>query len=252
MNPILPNHQSPVITDPREGSFYLIPSFVPPEFPSVLIFLLFTVFLVRYDQIHSAILKSFAKGIEICRFIIYQPFHFFTWAASSFTRKRRGTINRFLNQRDFSRRVQVVSQRNFLAACHHHPLRTLSRFDFSDAAPPFLAGAKLPSAKDFAQSNCPFASSSERKDLHAFNQALFSFHSSRRLQQVEGDGYCSGKSFQRAPTGSTHKIPSKQRWLETRPRPFPCSGSSRNGAIFSHCLSVNSLFNFLQSGSPPF
>lgn len=70
------------------------------------------------------------------------------------------------NQPDFvlGRRVQVVSQRKTLAVCHHHPLRTLSTFGCTHAVPPFLAGAKRPSAKVSAQSSWP---SNAR---HAFSQ----------------------------------------------------------------------------------
>jgi hypothetical protein len=140
-------------------------------------------------------------------------------------------------------RIQVVPQRNSFAACHHHPLRTLSTFGFSNAEPPFLAGAKLPSANVSVQSNCPFSSSSERNDLHAFNHIPFSSHSANRRQHVAGDGYPEGRSFQRAPLLRTHNIPSKQRRFEIRLRPFWGLHSSRNADIFSHCLSVSSVLN---------
>jgi hypothetical protein len=48
----------------------------------------------------------------------------------------------------------VLSQRKTLAVDHHHPLRTLAPFGFSDPSAPFLAGAKLPSQKDSLHCNC--------------------------------------------------------------------------------------------------
>jgi hypothetical protein len=52
-------------------------------------------------------------------------------------------------------RVQEVSQRNTFSVDHHHPLRPFAPLGFPDAGPPFLAGAKLPSANVSAQSSWP-------------------------------------------------------------------------------------------------
>lgn len=239
-------YQPSVVTDPRNGSFYF-PSFsISSEFSSILSFRFSTICFMRNNQVYSTLFKSFTKRIRICCFIINESLYCLWWPPSSSSGYRyiiKSTFNQFYFCR--GRPVQVVPHRNSLAACHHHPLRTLSTFGFSDAEPPFLAGEKLPSANVSAQSNCPFSSSSERKDLHAFNHAPLCSHSSRRRQHVEGEGYSEGKSFQRAPLRRTHKIPSKQRRSEIRLRPFRCLLFSRKGDIFSHCLSVNSVLNRL-------
>ena len=115
--------------------------------------------------------------------------------------------------------VQELSQRNTLAVDHHHPLRTLSTLGFSNARPPFFAGAKLPSAKTSDQSSKPCSSSSARNARQARIQAPCSSQSCSRRQQVEGDGNSSGRSFQRAPLRSTQRMPSKQGRLGSGLRP---------------------------------
>ena len=245
MNSIfIPHHQPSVISDPREGSFHFPSSPVTTKRPTILQFFLYPIRAVWRNQFNSTLLKSCSKFRRICSFVINKPLNSFHLIILTSLGNVR-FIKCIFNQGDFrrGRRVQVVPQRNSLAACHHHPLRTHSTFGLSDAEPPFLAEAKLPSANVSDQSNCPFSSSSDRNALQAISHASLSSHSCKRLQHVEGEGYCSGKSFQRAPLRRTHRIPSKQRRLETRRRPFICSGSIRNGAIISHCLSVNSLFN---------
>jgi hypothetical protein len=136
----------------------------------------------------------------------------------------------------------VVSERNTFAVDHHHPLRTLSAFGFSDAGAPFFAGAKDPSAKVSAQSSWPFSSSSPKKARHSSSQRSCSSQSRRRLQQVLGEGYSEGRSFQRAPLRSTQRIPSKTRRLSAGLRPpfRDRLNFGSNGSIFAHCASVSS------------
>jgi hypothetical protein len=57
---------------------------------------------------------------------------------------------------------------------------------------------------------------------------------------VLGDGYRSGKSFQRAPLRNTHKIPSKHgRFaMGLRPPNAAAFGSGNSAAIVAHCASV--------------
>jgi hypothetical protein len=135
----------------------------------------------------------------------------------------------------------VVSQRNTLAVDHHHPLRALAPFGWADAFAPFFAGAKLPSANASDQSIWPFASSSARNARQVSSQTSCSSHNLNRRQQVEGLGYCFGKSAQGAPVRSIQSIPSKTLRLSAQglpPRPdFWVLGS--NGSIFSHCACVS-------------
>jgi hypothetical protein len=138
-----------------------------------------------------------------------------------------------------------------LAVDHHHPLRALAAFGRPDAEPPFLAGAKLPSAKHSDQSNWPFSSNWPRKARQTSNQTPCSSQSRSRLQQVLGEGYFLGKSCQQAPVRSIQRIPSRTGRFSTGFRP-PLRdrlnlGSS--GSILAHCSSVNS---FRSAKATPF
>jgi hypothetical protein len=128
-----------------------------------------------------------------------------------------------------------------LAVDHHHPLRAFAPLGFADAVAPFLAGAKLPSTKLSLQSNWPRASSSARNWRHTSNHTSCASHNCKRRQQVLGLGYSGGRSRQRAPVLSTHKMPSNTRRLSAhgRPRPEDCGN---NGSIFFHCSSVKNGF----------
>jgi hypothetical protein len=245
---IISHYQPSVISYPRNCSFHFPSPFISSQGPSILCFLFSSIRAMWSYKLYPTLFQPLPQIIRICRLIINQSFHAFA-RATSFLARHGHFIQGLFYQRDFrrGRRVHVVPQRNSFAVCHHHPLRTLSAFGLSDAEPPFLAGAKLPSAKVSAHFSWPRSSSSARNALHARSHASRSSHSCSLRQQVDGDGYHGGKSFQRAPLRNTHNIPSKQRRFETRLRPFrsTVSGFSRNGAIFAHCLFVNSLLNRL-------
>jgi hypothetical protein len=74
------------------------------------------------------------------------------------------------------------------------------------------------------------------------SQTPCSSQSRRRRQQVLGEGYCRGRSFQRAPERSTQRMPSKQaRWpMGVRPPALPGLTRGSNGSIYFHCSSVSS------------
>ena len=242
------NYQSSIITYPGNGSFYFPSTTISSQLAAILRFRLLSVFSMRADKINPSFFQPFSQWIRICSFIINQTCNLFSRTPSTFTRYRY-LIKRCFYQLYFRRgcRVQVVPQRNSFAACHHHPLCTLSTFGFSNAEPPFLAGEKLPSANVSAQSSWPLLSNSERNARHASSQTSCSSHSTSLRQQVDADGYDSGRSFQRAPLRNTQRIPSNTRRLSIGGRP-PLRdlllGLGRSFDIFSHCASVNSDFFF--------
>jgi hypothetical protein len=136
----------------------------------------------------------------------------------------------------------VHSQRNTLAVCHHHKLRTLSAFGLTDACAPFFAGENVPSAKVSYQRKRRLMSSSARSARHAFSQTPSSSHRFNRRQQVLGEGNRLGRSFHRAPLRNTQRMPSNtgRLGIGVRPPLGESFGSDNNGAIFAHCRSVNS------------
>ena len=241
--PFVANDKSSEVCEPGDAAFYFPASFVTPKFATVLRGRLFTIDFVRTNQINTSFLESLAQRVRISRPIVDQTFGILPRPPFAGSWNRHAIQRRF-NQRDFvrGRRGKLNSQRNTLAACHHHPLCTFSAFGFSDAVPPFFAGAKLPSAKHSSQLMRPCSSSSPRNFRQIESQTSCSSQSRRRLQQVLGEGYCAGRSFHLAPLRSTQRMPSKQRRSSTRERPPFADGLilGSNASIFRHCLSVSS------------
>src|SRR2546428_147247 len=124
---------------------------------------------------------------------------------------------------------------------HPHPLRPLAPLGCSDSSAPFFAEAKLPSRNDSLQSSCSRSFNSLKNVRPLFSQTPCSSQSRSRRQQVEGCGYFSGKSCQRAPLRRIHKIPSSTRRFSIHGRPpLRCLGGlGSKGAIFFHCASVS-------------
>jgi hypothetical protein len=236
------NHQSPEVGDPCDASFHLPSTFVPAQLSSILRRRLLSIALVRTDQFDATPLESLTQRIGIGGFVVDQPLGVFAWPAT--TTRHRHPFQRGFDQRRFvrGRTGKLNSQRNTLAACHHHPLCTLSAFGLADAGTPFFAGAKPPSAKVSSQSRRPCSSSSPRNVRQMSSQTPCSSQSRSLRQQVLGEGYWAGRSFQRAPDRSTHKIPSKQLRLSLGGRPPDLERLilGNNGLIFFHCSSVSS------------
>ena len=138
------------------------------------------------------------------------------------------------------RRVQVNSQRSTRAIDHHHPLCALAAFGLADFSPPFLAGAKLPSAKHSSHRIFSASLRSARKARHMFRKTSPPSHSCRRRQQVVGLPYVLGNAAQGEPVEAIHKIPSKH--LRSSAGGHPLFGRfgrvGRCSRIRSHCVSV--------------
>lgn len=236
------DRQAAEVAQPSKRPFHFPASAIASQFATILCRWFFSAATVRTNQFNPTMTPTRTQRITIRSTIINQPF------GLVFGTSRPPARDLDLGQSGFDerhfvgrRRVEVGCQRNSLAACHHHPLCTLAAFCFSDAGPPFLAGAKLPSAKHSSQSNRWSASSSASRVRQAFNQTPASSHASNRRRQVEYEGYSRGRSCQRAPDRRTHKIPSKQGRLDTGLRP-PLEedlGRGSNGAILSHCSSLS-------------
>jgi hypothetical protein len=207
---IPPHNKTTIVAKPGESSFDFPASSVSSQRASILPRVLSSSFSVRTYQLNAFCFQPFPQRIRIGRLIINEARHLL-FRVPGMLPGNRDSIDHFLYQGHFCRRgrVQVVSQRNTFAVDHHHPLCSLSLLGWSDAEPPFLAGAKLPSAKHSDHSSICFLSSSPRNDRHAFNHTSCPSHSRNRRQHVVGEGNLSGRSFHRAPLRRTHKIPSK-------------------------------------------
>jgi hypothetical protein len=242
--PIVTNQKSAEVAEPREGSLDLPASSVSPQFPAILQSGFGAVGPMRADQVDTPLFQAISQRIGVGSLVVNQPRRFAAGSSGAISRDGDAT-QRFLDERDFvgGGRVQEFSKRNTLAVDHHHPLRALAAFGFSDALTPFFAGAKEPSAKVSCQSSLPAASSSPRKLRQIVSHKSLSSQSRRRRQQVLEEGKSFDKSFHLAPLRSTQRIPSKHARLSAGGRPPRRErlGSGRNGRIFSHCESVSSL-----------
>lgn len=130
-----------------------------------------------------------------------------------------------------------ASHRKTLAVRHHHPLCAFSLLGFSNASPPFLAGAKLPSMKHSCQSRRPCWSSWKMNARHRLSQTSSSSQSLKRLQQVVALGRCAGISLHLAPVFNTQRMPSNTSRSDERGLPNEF-GSGRSGSIRSQTASV--------------
>lgn len=216
-----------VIAKPSDRTLDLPAAFVASEGSSILHGMA-AVLSMRCHQLNASLFKFLAKFIRIIRFITNQTLWFFTQL-----------INRFINDLYlmWTGRGKGHSQRNTLAISHHHELGPLAPLGFSDFWAPFFAETKLPSIKHSAQLTRPFLSSSLMKVRQIFNQMPCSSRIFKRLQQVLGLGYFSGKSFHRAPVRRIQRMPSRTKRLFSQGRPLLFNFGS-NGLIFFHCFSV--------------
>jgi hypothetical protein len=240
---IVAHHQSAEVAQPSEGAFHGPPPPVSPECPAILRRGLAPILAVRSDQLDAAPGQLPAQRITVVAPVGNQALRLLPGAAGVMASPYPDRRERRLDEFDFrrGRRVKVVSQRNTRAVDHHHPLRALAPLGFSDSAAPFFAGAKLPSRNASLQFNCRRWFNSPRNARQISSQTSCSSQSRSRRQQVEGDGNSSGKSCQRAPLRSIHKMPSSTLRSFAGGRPPRGRGGrlGSKGRIFSHWASVS-------------
>jgi len=227
------NDQTAEVLEPGERPLDRPATLITPQFAAVVIFLLLVVFTVRTDQLEASPGQSFAKRIPVVALVGNDPIRIFSRATASGS-GHSARLDRSFEQGHLTRRgrIKISTERDSLAIDHHHPLRTFSTFGLADAASPFFAGAKLPSAKVSSHSSCDCLSSSHKNLHHILSQIPCSCHSRNRRQQVVGDGYSASTSFQRAPLRRTHTMPSKTSRLPPRLRP-PLGDDLYWGSTFS-------------------
>src|SRR6266568_4233470 len=240
---VVAHDQASEVSQPGVGAFHDPSSFVPSQGSAILGCRSNAILLVRADQFDAALPQSFAQRIAVVGFVGNHAQGFLPRTARVMAPSYPDGRERRFREFDFrwGCRVKVVSQRKTAAVDHHHPLRPLAPLGFSDSAAPFFAGAKLPSRNDSLHSNCRRSFSSLKNVRQMFNQTPRSSQSRSRRQHVEGCGYFSGRSCQRAPLRRIHKIPSNTRRLSIHGRPplRRLGGLGSEGAIFFHCASVS-------------
>jgi hypothetical protein len=250
---LVSHNDASVVRNPGEGSFDYISSPVAIPESIVLSIHVPVVLSVRNQKADSPLFQAASSRIAIVGLVGDHPFG--SCPGSSGSSFGDSDLSKSLiKERDLSRRgrVGMASERNTQAIDQYQALRSLSPLGFPDSRAPFLAGKKLPSTNTSSHSRMPSWSSSERKARHMSLSTSSSYHCLRRLQQVEGWGYWSGRSFHLAPVLRIQRIPSKQARSSAGGRPpLGLRGfGGISGLIFSHCSSVN-IGSRTLIGAPP-
>ena len=252
VNPsFIPNGQAPEVLNPGMSSLDNPSVPVTSQAPTVLMRGAFIVASGWNYGLNALIPQSFPYLVAVIAFVGDEPFGLF----APVTRNLHGLERRDKELRlRRGSRVHVKSERSTLAINQYHKLRSLASLGFSDARPPFLAEANVPSTKHSFQWIMSLSSSSARNVLQSFSSVPSSVHLIRRRWTALFEPYRSGSALQGAPDQRIHKMPSKQlRSLETgRPplRSFLRQGIFRTGktfSTFSHWASVNPPFQLMFS-----
>lgn len=174
-------------------------------------------------------IEAFANPICIRRFVVENSFRLLLRHASIHQVFQRVDL-RMIGRKGEGRQWRAVS------VDHQHDLGAFAFLGLADVGAPFFAGENVPSPIASSQSIWLSASSFFSNRRHAFSQTPAAVHSSNRRQHVEGLGYRSGKSCQRAPVLSTQRMPSRQALGATRGRPpsFDLGGSRSKSLIRTH------------------
>jgi hypothetical protein len=241
---VIAHDQPAEVAEPREGAFHSPPSPVAPQRPTVLGRRLASILTMRDDQLDAAHRQLLAQRVAIVPAVGDEANRLLPRTPGSMPSPYPDRRQRRRDELDLRRggRVKVVSQRKTRAVDHHHPLRPLAPLGFSDACAPFFAGAKLPSKNASLHFNCWRSFNSLRNARQIASQISCSSQSCSLRQQVDGEGNSSGKSCQRAPLRSIHKMPSSTLRSSARGRP-PRGRLGRFGSkgwIFLHWASVSS------------
>lgn len=215
---LIPHQQAAKIAKPCKGSFNFPSLARASQFSSILDFGFLPIATVRNDQIDFEQLQPLSQRIAVIPSVGNEP------------------------QRPLFRPSPVFS-RNTLAVDHYHPLRSFALFGFADACAPFFDGAKLPSIKASSRSSNFFSAIIGKNLRQISNHTPKSSHRRNRRQQVEGVEYRSGRSCQRAPVRSIHKIPSSTSRSSAGGRPPLRSGLrlGNSGSRIFHCSSFMKL-----------
>jgi len=242
------DQQTSVVADPGDGALDLPPSSVSAKGAAVLMLAL-SGGEVRADEFDPSLLEPAAKGERIVPAVADEPIRVLPWPSGSAI-AYSDCGERLGRELDLTRASAMDgnSQRNTLAVCQYHKLRSFALSGLADVETPFFAGAKVASMKHSLHRIRPRSLSSVRNVLQIRSQTPSSSQSLRRRQQVLGLGYSSGRSCQRAPVLRIQRIPSNTLRLSAQGRPrLRRRGSS--GWIFSHCRSLRSAERLTESPS---
>ena len=242
-NAVVAHFDATIALQPSESALDFPASAVAPQLAPVLPPPAFAVATVRNQQLDPALLQSLPQWVGVVGAVGDDALGFLPRPPASPARHPHVRERRF-RQRDLCRRSarELRSQRNALAIDQYHALCPLPTLGFSHSVAPFLAATKLPSRKVSSHSSSWWWFSAASSCCQASTQTPSSSHCRSRRQQVEPLGYNDGRSRQRAPVLSTHRMPSTQARFAAQGRPRPSRrrfGCGKKCSINSHCRSVS-------------
>lgn len=230
------DHQSTEVVQPCEQSLDFPAMPVSAQLSTVLGSASDAITFMWSDQVNSLRLKPGVQRIAVVREIADQ---------SLGCGVDKTLLESCFDKGDLMRRSRrcVDGDRNTIAVCHCHELRTFAPLGLSHCAAPFLAPTKVPSIKHCAKSSLPrFRKSSASASKTSLNVPASIQYWNRRWQ-VWYDGKRSGKSCHAAPERNIHRMPLSTCRSSLRGLPRPSvlrSGLSSNGSMTCHCSSFNS------------
>jgi len=247
---LMTDQQAAELTEPGISTLHDPTTSVASQGASIFVAPMMVVLAVRRNQLNRPLPQALAQRVGVVGAIGDYPFRLLPRAAFRAWDPDRG--ERGFRKRNFCRRgtFEPNSQRKTLTVDQYHPLRPLATLGFTDGSAPFFAGAKLPSRKVSSHFSNPSPSSAPSRARQASSQTSASSHCFSRRQQVEGEGYSSGRKRHAAPVCSTQRMPSKHGRLEAQGRPRLSRrrrGGGNSGSISSHCSSVNSFCRFFMT-----
>ena len=229
----VPDDKSSVRLEPANAAFDSVPTFVTTERTTILSWRLDSVLAVRADQFNVLRFQPCPQRVTVPSEVIDQSLRL---AVSDAIFEQR------LDPGDFGTLGfgKGYGERRSFTVGQEHDLGAFALLAVANRGAPFFAGQNVPSPRACSQSilrkQCSFPSNRRQ----AFSKIPDSVHSLSRRQHVAGEGYRSGKSFQRAPLWSTQSTPSRQARGGTRGLPprGETGGCGNKSAIVNHCSSL--------------
>jgi hypothetical protein len=157
------------------------------------------------DQFNaSVVVESSTQWVAVCGAIVDQMFRDFV--------RNLQSIQRRLNQLDFAmiRGGQMDGEQCAVRVNDIDDFGSFATFGVADSIAPFFARANQASAAASFQLIFPRSSSSLRSSNQRASKIPIRVHSSKRRQQVLGDGKYFGNFDHWQPVISTYKIPARQ------------------------------------------
>ena len=227
--------QAAEVLEPADRSLHFPAPAEASQFPAILGGWLYAISAVAADQFDATALQAFPQRVTVGGFVVDQ--------AAGLPREHAFFEQR-LDQRHFVRTGtgRVGSQRQTFGIGEHHNFRALATLGLADLFTPFFAEQNVPSANDSSCFTRPCRSSRRISRAQAVCQMPASVQSLCRRQQVLDEGKRWGKSFQRAPLRSIHRMPSTQARAGAGGRPpwGRFGGSGNRSEMRCHCSSVSS------------